>query len=71
MRLFGGSHARRHSARAAVARGIDARLIEAHAVGDATQVEPCKAKFGSTPDLQECLLPNRRVEVELTAVVAR
>ena len=50
-----------------IARGIDGRVIETAAVGDAAQIEPCKAKTRSTADLEECLLPNRRVEIELTA----
>ena len=51
-----------------IGRGVDGRLIEVSAVGDAAQVEPCKAGPRSPADLEECLLPNRRVEVELTAI---
>jgi OOP family OmpA-OmpF porin len=51
-----------------IGRGVDGRVIDASAVGDAAQVEPCRAKPRSTAELEECLLPNRRVEVELTAI---
>ena len=54
-----------------VARGIAAGLIQTDAKGDSQQVEPCAeqaaSKKSGTPVLQECLLPNRRVEVQLNA----
>jgi len=50
-----------------VERGIDARVVETAAMGDAGPVEPCHARSRSKRDLEECLLPNRRVEVVLTA----
>jgi OmpA-OmpF porin, OOP family len=47
--------------------GIDEKLITTGARGDEQQVESCQSKFRSQAELQECLLPNRRVEVEITA----
>jgi OmpA-OmpF porin, OOP family len=47
--------------------GIDEKLIVTGARGDEQQVEACKSNFRSQAELQECLLPNRRVEVEITA----
>ena len=43
--------------------GVDAALIETSARGDHEQVEGCRDTFKSQSELQECLLPNRRVEV--------
>lgn len=43
--------------------GVDAGLIEVSWRGDHEQVEGCKESFKSQAELQECLLPNRRVEV--------
>jgi len=51
-----------------VERGIDAGAIDVEARGDTGQVEPCSAKPHSTAELEECLLPNRRVEIVVTAV---
>jgi OOP family OmpA-OmpF porin len=51
-----------------IAHGIDGRLIESSAVGDAMPVESCQAVARSGRNLEECLLLNRRVDVELTAV---
>jgi outer membrane protein OmpA-like peptidoglycan-associated protein len=54
-----------------VARGVPAGLIRIEARGDSQQVEPCPvAKSpakGKAGPLQDCLLPNRRVEVQITA----
>jgi OmpA-OmpF porin, OOP family len=52
---------------ALVALGIDAKLISTDAKGDSLQIQGCEARFKSQPDLRECLLPNRRVEVLVTA----
>lgn len=47
-------------------RGIDASLIQYSFKGDSEQVQTCEGvKPG--PTLQECLIPNRRVEVRLHA----
>ena len=53
-----------------VERGIAAETMVVEALGDAGQVAPCTANKGSTAELEECLLPNRRVEVVLTALSA-
>lgn len=47
--------------------GIDARLISTGARGDTQQVTGCEARFKAKAELQECLLPNRRVEVLIEA----
>jgi outer membrane protein OmpA-like peptidoglycan-associated protein len=47
--------------------GIDARLISTGASGDTQQVTGCEARFKGKAELQECLLPNRRVEVLIEA----
>lgn len=47
--------------------GIDEKIIVTGARGDEQQIEACKSNFRSQAELQECLLPNRRVEVEITA----
>ena len=54
-----------------VERGIDAKAIKVLAVGDAVAVQPCTKKTRSTKALEECLLPNRRVEVSLIAEKAQ
>lgn len=48
---------------ALVKLGIDGALIQTAARGDAVQVLRCEQHFKRPADLQECLLPNRRVEV--------
>jgi OmpA-OmpF porin, OOP family len=49
--------------------GVPANLISTEFKADTTQIEACTAsKFRSTAELQECLLPNRRVEVVLSGV---
>lgn len=47
--------------------GIDARLIDTAARGDQQQIQGCEARFSRKAELEECLLPNRRVEVSITA----
>jgi len=47
--------------------GIDAALISTVASGDQQQVHGCETRFTRKADLQECLLPNRRVEVSIDA----
>jgi OmpA-OmpF porin, OOP family len=49
--------------------GVPANLISTEFKADTTQIEACtKTKFRSNVELQECLLPNRRVEVVLSGV---
>ena len=48
-----------------IGRGIDATLISTSAVGDRQQIAACGGHFKSTAELEECLLPNRRVDVLL------
>lgn len=52
---------------ALVKLGIDGALIQAAARGDAVQVLRCEQHFKRPADLQECLLPNRRVDVLIEA----
>jgi outer membrane protein OmpA-like peptidoglycan-associated protein len=47
--------------------GVDPKLITTAARGDTQQVEDCKSGYRSQAELQECLLPNRRVEIEVQA----
>lgn len=47
--------------------GIDSALIQTTARGDAMQIERCEKSFKRQTELQECLLPNRRVEVLIEA----
>ncbi len=47
--------------------GLDAKLISTAASGDSEQVQGCEARFTAPTALQECLLPNRRVEVVIEA----
>lgn len=49
-----------------VTRGFDARKIRIAAEGDAVQVAACERRPRAEPELEECLLPNRRVEMVLT-----
>ncbi len=52
-----------------VGQGVPANLISTEFKADSQQIEACtKAKFRSTSELQECLLPNRRVEVVLSGL---
>ncbi len=49
------------------ANGVSPALISTEFKADGQQIEACtKAKFASAAELQECLLPNRRVEVLVT-----
>ncbi len=47
--------------------GIAAALMSTSAGGDSLQVQACQARYARTSDLEACLLPNRRVEVTITA----
>jgi OmpA-OmpF porin, OOP family len=50
-----------------VSAGVASNLITTEFKAEAQQIEACtKPKFRSTAELQECLLPNRRVEVLVT-----
>jgi OmpA-OmpF porin, OOP family len=52
-----------------VGQGIASNLISTDYKADNAQIEACtKSKFRSNAELQECLLPNRRVEVVVTGV---
>ena len=57
--------------RAALARlglpGIESAAFSTEALGDGQPVQVCTGKFASRAELQECLLPNRRVELRVTA----
>ena len=60
----------------ALLRGLDLPgLAEAQvstaAAGDAQPVQACSGRFASAAELQECLLPNRRVDLRITALPAR
>lgn len=47
-----------------VSQGIDGKLITTEFRSDTQQIEACtRDKFRSNAELQECLLPNRRVEI--------
>jgi len=52
------------------AKGIPFGLITVDSKSDTQQVAPCERKRGSQAEYQECLLPNRRVEVVVEAVRA-
>jgi outer membrane protein OmpA-like peptidoglycan-associated protein len=47
--------------------GVVVGVIATGASGDTQPVEGCEARFARQADLQECLLPNRRVEVTVEA----
>ena len=49
-----------------VSQGIAAASVRTDARGDGQQVQACPGPFKSKAALQECLLPNRRVEVRVT-----
>ncbi len=51
-----------------VAQGVDAKLINAAARGDDVQLEKCDGKFKNKSALQDCLGPNRRVEIRVQAL---
>lgn len=48
--------------------GIGTATVNSEAAGDTRQVQACSGRFASQAELQECLLPNRRVEVQVVAV---
>jgi outer membrane protein OmpA-like peptidoglycan-associated protein len=52
------------------ARGLTAPLVLVDARGDAQQIETCQRKFKNPAQLQDCLLPNRRVLVEVQGIKA-
>jgi outer membrane protein OmpA-like peptidoglycan-associated protein len=61
------SEQRAATIRAELARlGIDASRISVAASGDTQQVQACSERFKSRAELEECLLPNRRVDVVVT-----
>ena len=47
--------------------GVEASLISTDFKGDSQPIESCAGKFAHQAELQECLLPNRRVEVLIEA----
>ncbi len=47
--------------------GIAPTLMRTAAGGDSLQVQACQARYTRVSDLEECLLPNRRVEVTIEA----
>jgi outer membrane protein OmpA-like peptidoglycan-associated protein len=47
--------------------GIAPALVTTAAAGDSQQIQGCEQRFTRPADLQECLLPNRRVEVLIKA----
>ncbi|HOB94395.1 MAG TPA: OmpA family protein [Aquabacterium sp.] len=48
--------------------GVDSAQVQVDAVGDSRQVQACDGRFASPAALQECLLPNRRVELRVLAL---
>ncbi|GCL61337.1 hypothetical protein AQPW35_04180 [Rubrivivax pictus] len=50
--------------------GIYTATVSQEAAGDSRQVQDCSGKFASPAELQECLLPNRRVELRVVALPA-
>jgi outer membrane protein OmpA-like peptidoglycan-associated protein len=53
-----------------VAQGLTVSSVSIEAKGDNDQVLACQAQFQKRAELQECLLPNRRVQVEIRGVKA-
>ncbi len=51
--------------------GLDAASFSTEALGDGQPVQACTGAFASPAERQECLLPNRRVDVLITAEPAR
>jgi OOP family OmpA-OmpF porin len=51
-----------------IARGVPAAVITSTVQGDRQQVNPCSGKFKSRAEELECLLPNRRVEVNFVTL---
>jgi outer membrane protein OmpA-like peptidoglycan-associated protein len=52
---------------ALAALGQPPALMTTAASGDSQQIQGCEARFTRKSDLEECLLPNRRVEVTISA----
>lgn len=50
--------------------GVDTAAVTQDAAGDSRQVQDCSGRFASPVELQECLLPNRRVELRVVALPA-
>ncbi len=50
--------------------GADTASVTLEAAGDTRQVQDCSGKYASQAELQECLLPNRRVELRVVALPA-
>ncbi len=50
-----------------VSLGLPAALIDTSARGDEVPVESCEGRFKTQPELEACLLPNRRVEIRIQA----
>jgi outer membrane protein OmpA-like peptidoglycan-associated protein len=50
------------------AQGLTVSSVSIDAKGDTDQVKACQAQFKKRLELEECLLPNRRVAVELIGV---
>jgi outer membrane protein OmpA-like peptidoglycan-associated protein len=62
------SEKRAATVRAALAElGVTAADVQVSALGDGQPVTPCSGRFASTVQLEECLLPNRRVDVLVIA----
>jgi outer membrane protein OmpA-like peptidoglycan-associated protein len=53
-----------------VEAGLPATAVSYEFVGDTEQIVQCEGKYKNAAALQECLLPNRRVEVQLLGVRA-
>lgn len=51
-----------------VAQGLTVSSVAIDAKGDNDQILACQTQFKKRAELQECLLPNRRVQVEVTGV---
>jgi OmpA-OmpF porin, OOP family len=51
--------------------GLPAAMMNFEYLGDSKQVASCSGKFKSKAALQECLLPNRRVDVQVLGTRAR
>lgn len=51
-----------------VAAGVDRGLIEVRGKSDSAPVAACAGPFRTTRELEECLAPNRRVEIEIAGL---
>lgn len=54
-----------------VAAGVDRSVITTQGLNEASPVEACAGRYKSAPELEECLLPNRRVEVLIQTTKSR